>query len=136
MDEFNLASRFAKEEDEEPSRGRGKLKRLRPGRTGVGMEKPASHGKVVGEGSVGVEKTEIAADDMNVRPGVDEESEIDSPRRTGTQIPEADMEEDDAFLDLVDRMEGESASAGRASARRAKLKGRRPMPRKEDEDEE
>jgi hypothetical protein len=47
------------------------------------------------------------------------------------------MEDDDAFQDLVSRMEGQSASAGRAAAKRAKLKGRRPEPRRfEDEDEE
>lgn len=119
MDEFNLASRFAKDEDEEPRRGRGKLKRFRPGKTGVGMEKPAD--------------LDIPEDEEDLP-----EEDLDTPEKKPfpDEEPDLDMEEDDAFRDLVDRMEGESASAGRASARRAKLKGRRPMPRKEDEDEE
>lgn len=117
MDEFNLASRFAKDEDEEPRRGRGKLKRFRPGKTGVGMEKPAD--------------LDVPEDEKDMP-----EEDLDIPKKKPFPDEEPDMEEDDAFRDLVDRMEGESASAGRASARRAKLKGRRPMPRKEDEDEE
>lgn len=120
MDEFNLASRFASEEDEPPRRSRGKLKRLRRGRTGVGLEKP---------------------EDLPLEPGEEKE---DLGPELGDEGPAFDSEvsdvgadeEDDAFRDLLDRMEGESASAGRASARRAKLKGRRPAPRRFEDEEE
>ena len=109
MDEFNLAARF--DEDEEPRRSRGKLKRLRPGKTGVGMEKPTD-----------IDIPEDLPEKDEEGPGLD----ID-----------VEMEDDDAFQDLVSRMEGQSASAGRAAAKHAKLKGRRPEPRRlEDEDEE
>ena len=150
MDEFNLASRFAPEEDEAPRRGR--IKRLRPGKTGVGMEKPVGHGKVIGEGSADVERSErvnpadfggedfIASEDSldldSVEVGEDDEGHpMFENRNRG--VPHKDMpEEDDAFRDLVERMEGESASAGRASARRAKMKNRRPAPRRFEDEEE
>ena len=44
-----------------------------------------------------------------------------------------ELEEDDAFKDLVDRMAGASASAGRAAKKR---KGKFPPARKDEEDEE
>ena len=37
MDEFNLAARFAGDEDERPRHGRGKIRRLRRGKTGVAL---------------------------------------------------------------------------------------------------
>jgi len=111
MDEFNLASRFAEDEDEAPRRGRGKIKRLR--KRGVGLEKP--------------EDVEIPEEEMD-------EELPDLPMGGG--FPgielEEDMEEDEAFDDLVSRLEGSSASAGR---RRAKMKGRRPMPRGREDEE-
>lgn len=96
MDEFNLASRFGREEDERPMPSRGKLKRrFRPG---VGMEKP----------------TEVM------------EPEDEAPlRRDGLEALEGEeledmgeMEEDEAFMDLVSRMAGGSASEKRARERR------------------
>ena len=120
MDEFNLASRFASEEDERPMRGRGRVKRLRKGRTGVGMEKP--------------EDVIIPEDEeMPELPLGDEEENMPLP--DFGEGPEPDIEEDAAFEDLVDRMEGGSASAGRAAARRDKLKGRRPQSRRFEDEE-
>lgn len=119
MDELNLASRLAGGEDERPApRGRGKLKRIR--KKGVGMEKPTD---------VEIPEEEEETPDREGLPPLDLEA-------FGGPAPEdEEMEEDETFRDLVDRMEGGSASMGRANARRAKLKGRRPVPRK-DEDEE
>ena len=119
MDEFNLASRFSSEEDERPVRGRGKIRRLR--KRGVGLEKP--------------EDVEVPEDeeDMDLPEG---EDMPDLPIGGPEEEPlDEDIEEDANFLDLLDRMEGGSASAGRADARRRKLKGRRPAPRFGDEDE-
>jgi len=117
MDEFNLASRFAEDEDEVPRRGRGKIKRLR--KRGVGLEKPED-----------VEVPEEEDLDM------EDEELPDLPMDEGGFPgfgPDEDMEEDEAFTDLVDRLEGASASMGR---RRAKMKGRRPAPRGREDEEE
>lgn len=151
MDEFNLASRFARDEDEAPKRGR--IKRLR-GRTGVGMEKPAAHDRLIGEGEADVKRGERfnpaeyggedsvapeGADDSIPLPiGEDEEGhQMFGSRTTRPLAPREDIDEDDeAFRDLVDRMEGGSASSGRAAAKRAKMKGKRPLPRREEDEEE
>ena len=129
MDEFNLAARFAGDEDERPRHGRGKIRRLRRGKTGVGMEKP------------------------EVLEGPEDEEDLDLPEE-GEDLPDLpfgeegdlpdigegpDMEEDEedpAFMDLLDRMESGSASEGRAAAKREKLKGRRPARRKRAEEDE
>lgn len=154
MDEFNLAARFAEDEDEAPSRGRGRIKRLRRGRTGVGLEKPVGHGRQFGEGEVEVRKTERvdpsdfggedsvapegSDDSLPMLIGEDEEGhQMFENRRSRPLAARGDVDEDDdAFRDLVDRMEGGSASAGRAAAKRAKMKGKRPAPRRPEPEEE
>ena len=108
-EEMNLASRIGGP--------KGKLKRIR--KKGVGMEKPTD---------VEIPEEEEAPDREGLPP-------LDLEAFGGPAPEDEEMEEDETFRDLVDRMEGGSASMGRANARRAKLKGRRPAPRK-DEDEE
>lgn len=103
MDELNLAARFGRddENDQRPNR------RKRPLRlhTGVGMEKPE-------------EPVDSVEDDIG---GVETEPGERSPAEK-TPRPELEPEEgeDEAFADLVSRLEGESASEGRARKRRAK----------------
>ena len=100
MDELNLAARFGRddENDQRPNRRKRPL-RLR---TGVGMEKPE-------------EPVDSVEDDIG---GVETEPGERSPAEKIGPMPEP--EEDEAFEDLVSRLEGESASAGRARKRRAK----------------
>ena len=113
MDELNLADRFAKKDDERPVPSRGKLKRLRRGKTGVGMEKPQ----------------DIDLPEDREMPGDEDmpEEDVEAPRSEmknliGEAEDMADIDEDEAFTDLVDRMEGGSASAGRARAKRRAMK--------------
>ena len=141
MDEFNLASRFANDEDEVPARGRGKIRRLRR-KTGVGMEKPVDIEAPLSEDE------ELPGPEEKLGPDMDEEADLKLPNRRlgGAAEPALGFdsasdaippeEEDEAFDDLVSRMEGGSASAGRAAAKRAKLKGRRPAPRMREDEEE
>lgn len=97
-EEMNLASKLGGP--------RGKLKRLRKGKTGVGMEKPVDI-------DIPEEDEEMPDMPMSDMP-MPEREELED---VGEGI-EGNMEEDEAFLDLVNRMEGESASAGRARKRR------------------
>jgi len=98
-EEMNLASKFGGP--------RGKLKRLRKGKTGVGMEKP-----------VDIDIPEEEAEAELELPVLEDEAEL-ADIDAGI---EGDMEEDEAFLDLLNRMEGESASAGRARKRREAMR--------------
>ncbi|MBP5272213.1 MAG: hypothetical protein ILO43_04520 [Clostridia bacterium] len=111
MDEFNLASRFAQddEEDQRPNRRRKKPRF----RTGVGMEKP-------------VEETDILDDigGIETEPGEKSPAEIPPMDELGEEEPEEG--EDEAFDALVSRLEGESASSGRAKKRRALVKKAKP----------
>jgi hypothetical protein len=105
MDELNLASHFAgdDEEDQRPNR----RKRKPRFHTGVGMEKP-------------VEEADILDDIGGVEADPGEHSPAEIPAGEPDLMPAPDEEgEDDAFEALVGRMEGESASAGRARKRRA-----------------
>lgn len=93
MDELNLAARFGGDEDERmPFPARKRKRKTIPG---TGMEKPTIRFEDEDENGEGVELD------------LDEEEE---------------PEEDGAFADLVDRMRGASASAGRANERRKKSK--------------
>ena len=109
MDEFNLASRFAQddEEDQRPNR----RKRKPRFRTGVGMEKPVEAPE---EESVPAEEGES----MDMPGPVGDLG--GAPELVGPELPEEG--EDEAFDALVSRLEGESASAGRAKKRRAAMK--------------
>ena len=112
MDEFNFASRFAQddEEDQRPNR-RKKKPRFR---TGVGMEKPVEIETPEEEMELGEEGP---ADLPPIDAGVGLAPEpIDAPEEG----------EDEAFDALVSRLEGESASAGRAKKRRAVAKKAKP----------
>ena len=109
MDELNLAARFGGDEDERmpfPAR-----KRKRKTIPGTGMEKP----------TVRFEDEDEDENGEGVELDLEEEEE---------------PEEDGAFADLVDRMRGASASAGRANERRKKLKGKLPARPSRDEEEE
>ena len=122
MDEFNLASLFAGD-DENDARPNRKKKPIR-GRTGVGMEKPASvmHPRQDGEGEVDVEKDEDAGRGFDGPIERPEGEEPDFDEITGRE-PE---EEDEAFKSLLDRMTGGSASEGRAAKKR-KLSKEKPL---------
>lgn len=120
MDELNLASRFGPddEEDQRPNR-RKKKPRFR---TGVGMEKPVE----------AVDEVEDDIGGIEMEPG-EERSPAEMPpmgdlgEDIGPMLPdEEEPEEDAAFEDLVSRMEGESASAGRAKKRRVLAKKAKP----------
>lgn len=114
-EEMNLASKFGGP--------RGKLKRLRKGKTGVGMEKPTD---------IEIpEEDEEMPEELSGR----EMPPLDLGAFGGPAPEDEELENDEAFRDLVDRMEGGSASMGRANARRAKLKGRRPVPSKNEDEE-
>lgn len=114
MDEFNLSSRFAQddEEDQRPNR-RKKKPRFR---TGVGMEKP-------------VEETDILDDIGGIETEPGEKSPAEMPPMD--ELGEEEPEDDEAFDALVSRLEGESASAGRARKRRAAKKPGNDSLRKE-----
>lgn len=103
MDEFNLADRFA-EDDQRPNHFPMKRKKRRfvPG---TGMEKPFD--------------TEDATE-REVRDLGDEENMEDMEEFGEEEAPE----EDEAFRELVNRMSGGSASEGRAKKRRQMM--RRP----------
>ena len=99
MDELNLASRFARDEEEDQRPNRKRRPRFH---TGVGMEKPEP-----------IDSVEDDAGGVETEPGERSPAEIRP-------------EEDEAFENLVSRMEGASASAGRARKLRAAAKNRKP----------
>lgn len=94
MDELNLAARFGGGEDERMPLPMRKRKRKTI--PGTGMEKP----------------TVIDDEDMGDKMDLD------------LDLEEEPEEEGGAFADLVERMQGASASAGRAAEKRKKMKGK------------
>jgi hypothetical protein len=94
MEELNLASMFAKDDENDPRPNRKRKRPIRA-RTGVGMEKPEepSIDSVEDDLGEGGEPAELAPD-------------------------EETPEEDEAFEALLSRMEGGSASEGRAAKKR------------------
>lgn len=114
MDEFNLASRFSQddEEDQRPNR-RKKKPRFR---TGVGMEKPVEIETPEEE-----EEMELGEEVPTDLPPIDAGVGL-----TPDPIDTPEEGEDEAFDALVSRLEGESASSGRAKKRRAQAKKAKP----------
>ena len=106
MDELNLAARFGGGEDERMPLPRKRKRKTVPG---TGMEKP----------KVRFEDEDEMGDELDI--DLEEEPE---------------EEEDNPFRKFIDEMQGSSASAGRAAARRRKMKGKLPARPVEDEEEE
>jgi hypothetical protein len=99
MDEFNLADRFA-EDDQRPNHFPVKRKKRRfvPG---TGMQKPFDT----------EDETEHEIHHLGEEEDMEDMEEFGGPE-------EEEPEEDDAFRDLVGRLAGASASEGRAAKRR------------------
>lgn len=108
MDELNLAARFGGGEDERMPMPRKRKRKTIPG---TGMEKP----------TVRFEDEDEMGDELDL----DLEEE-----------PEEDMGEDNPFKQILNDMQGRSASEGRAAERRKKLKGKLPARPMRDEEEE
>ena len=108
MDELNLAARFGGGADERMPIPRKRKRKTIPG---TGMEKP----------KVRFEDEDDMGDELDLE--LDEE-------------PEEDMGEDNPFKQILEDMQGGSASEGRAAARRKKLKGKLPARRFDEEEEE